>query len=116
MHVCPTGHMSGFHKHNNDLLCYTSGVISNVAFSEDDYNTTRSGMHACPEGTAMVGIHVDHDVLKCAGGGIIVSNSEYISYGGAGSLRYGMHACPEGWIMTGIHVVGNRFLCSWLNH
>ncbi len=123
MHICPVGFMSGFHEHKNDLLCLHNNGNLDRAGALNDHITNRSGMHACPLGSAMVGIHVKNNVLKCGIPGIpgtdgwpypkkIDTNSEYISYGGAGSLRYGMHACPEGWVMTGIHVVGNRFLCS----
>ena len=116
MHTCPIGFMSGFHEHKNDLLCFSNyGSVWRVGDGTDNFITRRSGMHACGLGTAMVGIHVRDDVLRCStpeGGRRIDTNSEFVSFGGAGTLRYGMHACPEGWVMTGIHVVGNRFLCS----
>jgi hypothetical protein len=126
MHTCPTGFMSGFHERKNDLLCLHkyNGLTHYAAM--DDYSTMRLGMHACAPGSAMVGIHVRNNVLKCASTGPqyigwpssskIDTNSEFVSYGGAGTLRYGMHACPEGWVMTGVHVIGNRFLCSFVGN
>lgn len=125
MHTCPSGFMSGFHKSKNDLLCLHKYGNLTRSSAIDDHITNRLGMHACSPGSAMVGIHVDNNVLKCGSPGIpgapgwpygsrIDTNSEFVSYGGAGTLRYGMHACPEGWVMTGIHVVGNRFLCSMI--
>lgn len=118
MHVCPSGYMSGFHEKKNDLLCFRQGAPSYVNSGfVDDYNTLRFGMHACPLGMAMVGIHVKDNVLKCAQlhNSLVVQYSEYLNYDGGPNLRYNMHACPEGWVMTGIHVKKNIFLCSQLN-
>lgn len=114
MHVCNTGYMSGIHVHHNDLLCATDSPIAGF----DDYNTKRADMHACPQGSIMIGIHVDDNVLKCS----YISPQartypeyEIISLSTSPNIiRFGMHACPVGYVMTGVHVRSNVLLCNKL--
>jgi hypothetical protein len=78
----------------------------------DDYSTacTVGGttMHCCPDGTAMVGLRYDQNVLKCA----------YLTQpGGArsldtGTVRNNMHVCPFGQVMVGLHGDLNQLACQ----
>lgn len=110
MHICGVGLMSGLHVVNNELLC---NIVARNNPGFDDTNTARSGMHACPLGTAMMGAHIGDNVLKC---GIPLAGSLLVSteYQDSGTVRAGMHACPDGWVMTGVHAGNNVFLCTQL--
>jgi hypothetical protein len=68
-------------------------------------------MHCCPDGMAMVGIHVGQNVLKCAFLNTGFSGRPHLD---ADTNRNGMHACPFGQLMVGIHVDRN-FLHAALN-
>lgn len=135
MHVCADGFMSGIHEKKNDLLCALEDLAPEVILPDfpspdplpnynpmmDDYKTKREGMHACPLGMAMVGIHVKDNVLKCRRPrddyfgfvGILVQQSEFVHLPPTSQfLRFGMHACPVGYVMTGVHIKGNLLLCT----
>ena len=117
MHYCPDGFMVGLHVRKNDFLCRLPGMPSSIQ-PFDDRDTARWDMHACPYGTAMVGLHVSDNVLKCASIqnlGNMIYWREFLSLspeGVTGQVRYGMHACPIGSYMVGVHVRGNAFLCG----
>lgn len=65
-------------------------------------------MHCCPAGTAMIGIHNDHDTFKCAplaspGGAVTLDT---------GTVRNGMHVCPLGQVMVGFQGDSNLLACQ----
>ena len=75
-----------------------------------DQDTQRNGMHSCPLGRFVVGVHVNRNLLLCSD-----------EFGGYSSLVevidrstqvQGMHACPEGMAMTGLHVGKNLLACA----
>jgi hypothetical protein len=65
-------------------------------------------MHCCPDGMAMIGIHVNQNVLKCAPLLTGFSGRPHLD---ADTNRNGMHACPFGQLMVGIHVARNFLAC-----
>ncbi|WP_431052099.1 hypothetical protein [Roseateles sp. L2-2] len=104
------GYMVGLHVKDNKFLCAKMGSEHYTA--RDDFSTRRQGMHACPVGSAMVGINVNHDVLRCAvpvDGRILHPETERAADWGS---RSGMHSCPPGWVMTGVHVNNNIHMCT----
>src|SRR5207245_7238908 len=66
MHCCAAGYSvrgvstSGSH---NDFLCRKANEPSQDCFL--DFPTHRQGIHACPVGTYLRGMHVDNDILTC---------------------------------------------------
>jgi hypothetical protein len=81
-----------------------------------DSNTQEQGMHACPKGFAIGGVHVGNNLLLCRRVmfpgeemyvGTILSNPDNQK------VRANMHACPEGMYMRGLHVGNNWLLCSY---
>lgn len=80
-----------------------------------DRNTQRNGMHSCPPGQFVVGVHVRDNLLLCS--------TEYGSYRSQDERVYpirddvernlvqGMHACAGG-AMTGLHVQDNKIACA----
>jgi len=68
-------------------------------------------MHCCPNGTAMIGAHLDNDVFRCAQlTGVAGSRIENTHTNR--TLRNGMHACPVGLVMVGLHVGRDSLLCQ----
>lgn len=66
-------------------------------------------MHACPQGSAMTGVHVDRRLLSC----VPVPqafNAEIVDHY---TIRHGMHACPEESVAAGIHVDDRKLLCLY---
>ena len=94
-----------------------------------DRNTQRHGMHCCPLGMFVTGVHVGENELLCEGGfGGYSEIDEIVDTGtqfyeeypplyeeyppkNRTGMRIGrsMHTCPRGWAMTGIHVGKNQF-------
>ncbi len=72
--------------------------------------TIRQGMHSCPVGTFVTGIHVDGKMLLCSDSiGSYSERDERVNYH---NIRQGMHACPEGSAMTGVHVDRRLLSCA----
>ena len=64
MHTCQAGFaMKGIYAAGWDTLLCTQANLGPV---HGDDNTQRMGMHACPPGQVMVGIHVARNILACA--------------------------------------------------
>jgi hypothetical protein len=112
MHICGVGLMSGMHLARNDLLC---NLLPRAEPGFDDWYTQRSGMHACPVGTAMMGIHTADNVLRCSipTNKTLLIGTEYVE---SSIQRAGMNTCPKGWVMTGVHASSNLFLCTQLGN
>lgn len=90
-----------------------------------DRNTQRHGMHSCPVGMFVTGVHVGENKLLCAGGFGVYSEIDeivdtstdqayrirtktdlgLIVWGGEENRQF--HTCPRGWAVTGIHVGRN---------
>jgi len=75
-----------------------------------DRDTQRNGMHSCPPGFFVIGVHVETNLLLCSRefGGYssweeIIDRSTQVQ---------SMHACPEGMAMTGLHVGRNLLACA----
>jgi len=66
-------------------------------------------MHCCPPGTAMVGVHVIDNVLKCE----LIVLTQGQPFADFGTQRNDMHACPYGSIMVGLHVERNVLACQY---
>lgn len=62
-------------------------------------------MHACPGGVAAAGIHVERNLLLCAG--VQTPETEDSS-----TQRNGMHRCPLGSFVSGVQVARNLLLCT----
>lgn len=78
-----------------------------------DGGTQESGMHACPKGYAIAGVHIDQNKFLCRR--VMPEGEEnYVqTVVDSGTQRHGMHACPVGTYLRGLHGGQNRFLCSW---
>jgi hypothetical protein len=75
-----------------------------------DRNTQRHGIHSCPPGLFVVGVHVDNNMLLCGDVfGTYLSTNEIID---TSTVVQGMHSCPEGMAMTGLHVERNLLGCA----
>jgi hypothetical protein len=78
-----------------------------VAVRDRDHGTQCNGMHCCPAGYAMMGVHGNNNDLLCypvgaAGDTCHVDN---------GTQRHGMHACPQGQYLRGVHEGQNKLTC-----
>jgi hypothetical protein len=58
--------MKGIHVGSNILLCVPIPIDLATLHGDTTTAPVRGGMHACPPGEVMVGIHVDRNVLACA--------------------------------------------------
>ena len=67
------------------------------------------GMHCCPSGYAMRGVHVDQNRLLCRK----VNEGADDCFLDFPTQRQGMHACPSGTYMRGIHVGDNVLTCCY---
>ena len=65
-------------------------------------------MHCCPEGLAMVGVHLDQNIFKCAP----LNNTLGALFLDTGTVRNNMHACPLGSVMVGLHRDRNLLACK----
>jgi cephalosporin-C deacetylase-like acetyl esterase len=77
-----------------------------------DYGTQENGMHVCPNGWGMIGIHDSNNQFLCAK----VPSTNITcrvdpAPGASPTQRDGMHACPLGFYMQGAQVNDNRFTC-----
>ena len=85
-------------------VCRAQGTI--------DTGTQRNGMHSCPVGQFVLGVHVAKNLLICAtipdnfGAEIVDKNTQ----------EQGMHACPFGMAMTGLHANKNLLACAPLTN
>jgi hypothetical protein len=100
----------------NELSCCgaaRTGVNANSCASYD-YSTqcTVGGvtMHCCPEGTAMVGLHRDANIFKCAP----LKQRSGQRFLDPGTQRNSMHVCPWGSVMVGLHADWNQLACEWI--
>ena len=77
-----------------------------------DYGTQENGMHVCPDGWGMIGIHESSNQFLCAKIPSSNINCRVDPAPGANpTQRSGMHACPAGFYMQGAQVADNRFTC-----
>lgn len=65
-------------------------------------------MHCCPEGSAMIGAHIDQNTFKCAK----LNNPTGVRSLDTGTVRFDMHTCPQGQVMVGLHVDLNQLACQ----
>jgi hypothetical protein len=97
----------GVHVGDNKLLC--DGRFGTYTASQEivDHNTQFQGMHACPDGMAMTGLHVANNLLACAPASQAIER-----FVDTGTIRSGMHACPEGAPVFAIHTGRNLLVCG----
>lgn len=101
MHGCPAG-MGVTGVYGGDLL--NCAPLSRSPSLFVDKNTQIMGMHACPEGTVMAGLHASRNWLLCGTFREVLSGQEV--------QRNDMLSCPPGMFITGMHIATNRLLCS----
>lgn len=75
----------------------------------DGHRRQEDGMHSCPVGYAIAGLHEDNNYLLCAK--IETTGEKLIDRSGA-TQRADMHACPNGWVARGVHIAGNHLICA----
>jgi dienelactone hydrolase len=73
-----------------------------------DYGTQCNGMHCCPAGKAMAGIHVGRNDFICRD--VLASSREECTVD-TGTQRANMHACPAGNYLRGVDLSQNFFTC-----
>jgi len=93
------------------LLCTASVSSAQPVTEIEDDGTPRNGMHSCPLGSFISGVHASRNILLCTTGSLD-SSSEFVDHG---TQSHGMHACPEGFVMTGLHEGKNQLACTRLN-
>ena len=89
----------------------TEALASGTIYDGPGQNTYNvcNGMHCCPVGWAMVGIHVGDNIFSCREA---ISNPQHeYCYVDRGTVRDGMHACGEGYYMKGANIGQNTFTC-----
>jgi len=102
--------MIGAHVDNNVFKC--AQLQTSPGYRYLDAGTQRNGMHACPYGSVMAGLHVDRNLLACQLPGTPVT-SEYVDGNPATQDGYPMHVCGSGgYGMSGIRVDYNLFTCA----
>jgi hypothetical protein len=71
-----------------------------------DKGTQSNGMHSCPLGRFVTGVHVDRNQLLCADGyGNYTAGLEIVDGDDEPPTRRdNMHSCPDGRAVTSIHV------------
>lgn len=99
MHGCPSGAVTGVHG-GNILAC--APLARGSLFVDKEHQ--RQGMHACPEGTVLVGFHAARNWLLCGTFREVLSGQEV--------QRNNMLSCPPGMFVTGLHISKNKLLCS----
>lgn len=72
------------------------------------YKTVCNGMHCCPIGYAMVGIHAGDNVFACRQA-MVDSSHEVCTT--QTTVRQGMKACLDGYYMRGANLGSNTFTC-----
>jgi hypothetical protein len=81
-----------------------------------DAGTQRDGMHACPVGRYMKGLHVGNNQLTCCFDGSRGQPPLGNESVDGGTQLQDMHGCfaaaGRARIMTGIHVGNNQLLCA----
>ncbi len=108
MLACQEGYgVTGIHVGKNKLVC-TPLEMRPIRRLVDTF-TERKGMHACsakPK-SVVVGIHVEKNLLLCAGD--FPPHKEIID---TSTERNGMHSCPVGRFVVGHHANKNLLLCT----
>jgi hypothetical protein len=90
--------------------------FTNYSCAIDDSDTqcvasdgnTSVQMHCCPTGYAMIGVHTDRNVFKCAP---LHDQTGTITLD-TGTQRNGMHSCPLGQVMVGSQPELNMLACQ----
>jgi hypothetical protein len=124
MHACPQNrYMTGEQDAKNLFLCSTfPGATYNPATDEHidpppgSTAHQEQGMHACPRGSVMSGLHTSTNQLLCVPSPLDPAGNDpsvvrIIDFP-PGTQRGGMHACPTGRLMAGIQVARNQVLCE----
>jgi hypothetical protein len=70
-----------------------------------------TNMHCCPNGQAMQGISVAHNLFRCVTLSPAVNDDASRCFVDSGTVRDGMHACPVGSYMKGFDQSGNKLTC-----
>lgn len=114
MRSCPDTPVAGIHVSRNLLLCGSGSSSGNGPYL--DTSTQRHGMHSCPQGQFITGIHVRNNLLRCSTAfGTYPASSEIVDSRNEnyrGIQQQGMHACAQGMAMTGIDVRNNALACA----
>ncbi len=88
---------------------------------DDEPVTVVNGMHACPYGFLVTGVHVDRNLLLCTGYfGDFLNFPVRADFGITPTNQFpfdgtSMHWCEPGGIVAGVHVAGNGFNCQTLD-
>jgi hypothetical protein len=109
------------------LLSMLTGVNAHANEFVDGDNEPpyqMNGMHSCPPGTLVTGVHVDRNLLSCtAYFGDFLIKPVHADWGPANHYDFdgkSMHWCGPGSMVAGVHVDGNGFNCQefdqWTNN
>lgn len=77
-----------------------------------DRGTVRNGMHSCPWGMFVTGVHIANNELLCADGYGDYSQEIVDGDDERPTVCNSMHCCPEGMAVTGIHARKNLLSCA----
>lgn len=91
---------------NTTALQFLTGT---TPLDQLDYGTQCNGMHCCPPGKAMGGVHIGRNDLICRDA--VARTNEQCST--ANTTRHGMRACPAGTWARGYHNANNQLTCCW---
>ena len=84
----------------SDLITSTNTFYDGFESPATQCNVGRTIMHCCPDGQAMVGVHVGQNVYKCAPITVPRSGARFLD---TSTVRNGMHSCPLNSVMVGFH-------------
>jgi hypothetical protein len=103
------------------LLGAAASTATEFVDGDNEPVTVINGMHACPPGFLVTGVHVDSNLLLCTGyfGNFLdfpvradfgISSTNQFPFDGTT-----MHFCESAGIVAGVHVAGNGFNCQTLD-
>jgi hypothetical protein len=124
MHACPEGrYVTGVQDAKNLFLCSTFPGASYVAIINEHIEPffgtiphSEQGMHACPKGSVMSGLHTSTNQLLCVPSPLDPLGNDpsvvRVIDQPPGTKRSNMHTCPLGRPMAGIQVARMQVLCE----
>jgi hypothetical protein len=97
----------------SDLITSTNTFYDGFESPATQCTIGNTTLHCCPAGQAMVGVHIDQNVFKCAPLTVPRSGVPFLD-ATPPTQRNGMHSCPLNSVMVGLHAITNRLLCQAL--
>jgi dienelactone hydrolase len=94
-------------EHKIDNTTALQFLTGTTPLDQRDYGSVCNGMHCCPSGKAMGGVHIERNDLICRD--IVPSANEQCST--VNTVRHSMLACPAGTWARGYHKENKQLTC-----